>query len=76
MFYDAKWQADPDYKPGDKVYLSRANLVTHCPTKKFKAWCYGPFTVVPKVGVISYELELPKFIWSSTLYSFAPRFYL
>jgi hypothetical protein len=35
-FYDAKRQADPDYKPGDKVYLSGVNLVTHRPTKKFE----------------------------------------
>jgi hypothetical protein len=58
-FYDAKRQADPDYKPGDKVYLSRVNLVTHRPTKKFEARRYGPFTVVRKVGAISYELKLP-----------------
>jgi hypothetical protein len=58
-FYDAKRQADPDYKPGDKVYLPGANLVTHRPTKGFEARCYGPFTVVCKVGAISYELQLP-----------------
>jgi hypothetical protein len=58
-FYDAKRQADPNYKPSDKVYLSGANLVTHRPTKKFEAQCYGPFTVVHKVGAISYELKLP-----------------
>jgi hypothetical protein len=59
-FYDAKQQADPDYKPGNKVYLSGGNPVTHCPTKKFEDWHYGPFTVVWKVGAISYELKLPK----------------
>jgi hypothetical protein len=58
-FYDAKRQADPDYKPSDKVYLSEANLVTHRPMKKLEARCYGPFTVVRKVGAISYELKLP-----------------
>jgi hypothetical protein len=58
-FYDAKWQVDPDYKPGDKVYPSGANLVNHCPTKKFKDQHYGLFTVVRKVGDISYELKLP-----------------
>jgi hypothetical protein len=58
-FYDAKRQADPDYKPGDKVYLSGANLVTHCPMKKFEARHYGPFMAVCKVGAISYELKLP-----------------
>jgi hypothetical protein len=41
------------------VYRSGANLVTHRPTKKFEAQCYGPFTVVRKVGAISYELKLP-----------------
>jgi hypothetical protein len=75
-FYDTKQQADPDYKPGDKVNLSGANLVTHRLTKKFKAQCYGPFMVVCKVGAISYELKLPKFIWSSTPYSFIPGLYL
>jgi hypothetical protein len=59
-FYDAKWQADPDYKPGDKVYQSRAHLVTHHLMKKFEAWRYGPFTVVRKVGAISYRLKLPN----------------
>jgi hypothetical protein len=58
-FYNAKQQADPDYKPGDKVYLPGANLVTHRLTKKFKAQRYGLFTVVRKVGAISYELKLP-----------------
>jgi hypothetical protein len=27
--------------------------------KKFEDWHYGPFTVVRKVEVISYELKLP-----------------
>jgi hypothetical protein len=59
-FYKAKRQADPDYKPGDKVYLSGANLVTHHPTKKFEDQHYGPFTVVCKVEAISYKLKLPN----------------
>jgi hypothetical protein len=58
-FYDAKRQADPDYKPGDKVYLSGKNLTTHRPAKKFEDRRYGPFKVKRKVGAISYELELP-----------------
>jgi hypothetical protein len=58
-FYNAKRQADPDYKPGDKVYLSGVNLVTHRPTKKFEDRHYRPFTIVQKVGAISYKLKLP-----------------
>jgi hypothetical protein len=58
-FYDAHRQDDPDYKPGDKVYLSGKNLVTHRPSIKFEDRRYGPFTVVWKVGAISYELKLP-----------------
>jgi hypothetical protein len=58
-FYNAKRQADPDYKPGDKVYLSGAKLVTHHPTKKFEGRRYGPFMVIRKVGAISYKLIVP-----------------
>jgi hypothetical protein len=59
-FYNAKRQTDPNYNPGDKVYLSGTNLVTHRPTKNFEDWCYGPFTVVQKLGAISYGLKLPE----------------
>jgi hypothetical protein len=59
-FYDTKQQADPDYKPGDKIYLSRANPLTHSLMKKLEDWCYGPFTVARKVGAILYELKLPE----------------
>jgi hypothetical protein len=48
-FYNAKQQADPDYKPSNKVYLSGANLVTHCPMKKFEAQCYGPSQLSAKL---------------------------
>jgi hypothetical protein len=36
------------------------NLVTHHPTKKFEDQRYGPFTIVRKVGAISYKLKLPE----------------
>jgi hypothetical protein len=58
-FYDAKRQEDPDYQPGDKVYVSGKNFMTHQPTKKFEDRRYGPFTVARKVDAISYELKLP-----------------
>ena len=58
-FYDRKRGEDPGYNPGDEVYLSGKNLVTHRPMKKLDDKRHGPFKVVRKVGALSYELKLP-----------------
>lgn len=61
-----KTQADkhrlpnPDFKPGDKVYLSARNIRTTRPTKKFSERQLGPFVIEKEISPVAFRLRLPK----------------
>jgi hypothetical protein len=69
-FYEKCRGENPGYKPGDNIYLSGKNLMTHQPMKKLDDKHHGPFKVVQKVGTPSYKL---RFTPSSTPCSFVCR---
>ena len=51
--------ADPNFKPGDLVWLYRRYIATARPSSKLEAKKLGPFKVLAKVGRSAYRLELP-----------------
>jgi hypothetical protein len=52
-----------EFKVGDRVWLSAANITTEADrartTKKLGPRFYGPYRIVKKVSPVSYQLELP-----------------
>jgi hypothetical protein len=63
-FYDRHRKDAYPYKPGDKVWLEGYNLQTDRPSKKLSNKCYGPFTILSKIGAAAYKLKLPR-TWKS-----------
>jgi hypothetical protein len=59
--YDAGTREPPQFKPGDKVWLSRRNIKTIRPSPKLDVKRLGPFRVIEIVGEskLAYRLELP-----------------
>ena len=60
-----KTQADkhctevPDYKVGDKVWLSTANLCLTCASKKLSERWIGRYVITKLIGNNAVELKLP-----------------
>ena len=50
----------PNYRVGDRVYLSTKNIKTERPSKKLDDKNLGSFPIKRRVGQASYELELPE----------------
>lgn len=48
-----------EFEPNDQVLLSTANLTLPVPTRKFIDKWIGPFSVLRRVGYVSYRLALP-----------------
>ena len=57
--YDRHRKPDPNWIPGDKVWLNTRNIRTTRPSKKLDNKKAGPFTILAKIGKSSYKLELP-----------------
>ena len=61
-----KTQADkhcteaPDYKVGDKVWLSTTNLHLTCASKKLSERWVGPYVITKLIGNNAVELKLPQ----------------
>ena len=61
-----KTQADkhcteaPDYKVGDKVWLSTTNLHLTCASKKLSECWVGPYVITKLVDNNTVELKLPQ----------------
>ena len=61
-----KTQADihhteaPDYKVGDKVWLSTTNLHLTCASKKLSECWVGPHIITKLIGNNTVELKLPR----------------
>ncbi|MBW0533645.1 hypothetical protein O181_073360, partial [Austropuccinia psidii MF-1] len=50
----------PDFQPGDKVWLGSKNIKTTRPTKKLSERWLGHFEVLKKIGSHAYHLKLPQ----------------
>jgi hypothetical protein len=51
---------DEEYKVGDRVMLSTADINFAVGTKKLLAKYIGPFTIIERVSSAAYKLDLPK----------------
>ena len=60
--YDKNRSEEPEFAPGDKVYLSTKNLVTDEGAKKLSNLCMGPFEIMKRVGDGAYKLKLPAHV--------------
>jgi Chromo (CHRromatin Organisation MOdifier) domain len=58
-YYDAKHKRI-EFQKGDHVWLSSTNVHTKCLNKKLDWKRLGPFTIIEKIGLQAYRLELPK----------------
>mmetsp|Transcript_11 Transcript_11/g.18 ORF Transcript_11/g.18 Transcript_11/m.18 type:complete len:343 (+) Transcript_11:2918-3946(+) len=55
-----KHRTDIEFHVGDKVLLSTRNLhLASNPTPKFRQRFVGPFTILQRIGNVSYKLDLP-----------------
>jgi len=48
---------EPEFKPGDKVYLATNNLITDKGSKKLSDLRMGPFKIIKAVGPRAYKLK-------------------
>ena len=62
---------EPEFAPGDKVYLSTKNLVTDEGAKKLSNLHTGPFEVIKKVGDGAYKLKLPLHVKVNPVFNVA-----
>ncbi|MBW0487833.1 hypothetical protein O181_027548 [Austropuccinia psidii MF-1] len=58
-YADRNRTIQPDFQPGDKLWLASKNIKTTRPTKKLSESFLGPFEVLQKAGSHSYQLKLP-----------------
>ena len=49
-----------NFEIGDKVLLNSKNLNLNIPSRKLGYQHLGPFTIIEKIGEVSYKLELPR----------------
>lgn len=56
---EINWEAQPDNKPNDKVYISTKNWKTNRPSRKLGEQQAGPFEVIAKEGH-SFRVQLPN----------------
>lgn len=60
QYYDQHHLPQPNYQPGDLVWLLRRNIKTTRPADKLDVVRLGPFAIVDAVNSRSYRLDLPK----------------
>src|SRR5258707_1459270 len=58
QYYDQSHQSVPEYKVGDKVWLSLQNYSSDCPMKKLDHKWAGPFTVTKVISPAAIKLHL------------------
>ena len=56
---DRHRKPDPNWMPGDKIWLNTRNIRTTRQSKKLDNKKAGPFTILANIGKSSYKLELP-----------------
>ena len=57
--YNKSRVKEPEFVPGDKVYVNTANWSTDEGSKKLSDLRTGPFEVIKKVGFGAYQIDLP-----------------
>jgi hypothetical protein len=62
LYYDEYYNIKPIFKKEDKVYLIRRNIQTKQPSTKLDHKKLGPFKIKRVIGLVNYELVLPKTI--------------
>jgi hypothetical protein len=62
FYYDEYYSIEPILKEGDKVYLIRRNIQTKQPSIKLDHKKLGLFKIKIIIGLVNYELVLPKTI--------------
>jgi len=60
QYYDQHHLPQPNYQPGDRVWLLRRNIKTTRPADKLDVVRLGPFTIAAAVNSRSYRLDLSK----------------
>src|SRR5258708_4387144 len=58
QYYDQSCQSAPEYKVGDKVWLSLQNYSSNCPMKKLNHKWAGPFAVTKVISPATIKLHL------------------
>ncbi|MBW0528632.1 hypothetical protein O181_068347 [Austropuccinia psidii MF-1] len=58
-YADRKRTILSDFQPGDSLWLSSKNIKTTRPTKKLSEIWLGPFEVLKKIAINSYNLNFP-----------------
>jgi hypothetical protein len=61
-YYDGHCSIEPTLKRRDKVYLIQRNIQTKQPSIKLDHKKLGPFKIQKIIGLVNYELILPKTI--------------
>ena len=51
-----------DYQVGDLVYLDSRNVRSNRPSKKLDQKNLGPFSIIRKVSLYAYKLDLPEYL--------------
>jgi transposase InsO family protein len=59
-YYDEHAMQQPNFQPGDLVWLLRRNLKTTRPSEKLDHRRLGPFRIIEAVGERAFRLELPE----------------
>lgn len=57
--YDKRHSPNPDYRIGEKVWLSAKNINQTRPSPKLSFKRLGPFEITKKLTPVNYELKLP-----------------
>ena len=58
QYYDRNCQAVPEYKVGDRVWLSLQNYLLDCPMKKLDHKWAGPFLITKVISPAAVKLQL------------------
>jgi len=58
-YYNPKRQPQPDFQPGDQVWLLRQNIKTTRPADKLDVKRLGPFKILQAVNSRAFKLKLP-----------------
>src|SRR5260370_5133974 len=58
QYYDQNCQVAPEYRVGDKAWLSLQNYSSDCPMKKLDHKWAGPFTITKVVSPAAIKLSL------------------